>query len=94
MGKSRVTGPAWKEGATSTSRSDKSSKLVALACWLTWEGKKEQGFEDGCSLGHAEVAVDFRPGKNDLLCCVALLSWLPLIKALKKLSSFKYVLKC
>lgn len=95
MGKSRVTGPAWQEGATSTSmEGTRAANLVVLAPWLTWEGKEEQEFEDGCCLGHAEVAVDFRPGKNDLICCAPLLSWLPLIKALKKLSSFKYVLKC
>jgi len=33
-------------------------------------------------------------GQGRMICCVPWLSWLPLIKALKKLSSFKYVLKC
>lgn len=38
------------------------------------EGKKEMGFEDGCCIGCAEVAVDFRPGKNDLLCSLVVLA--------------------
>lgn len=95
INKSGVTGPGWQEGATSTSMEVTSAaNLVALAAWVTWEGKEDQEFEDGCCLVLAEVAVDFRPGENDLICCVPLLSWLPLIKALKKPSSFKYVLKC
>lgn len=95
MDKSRVTGSGWQESATSTSMEVTSAaNLVALAPWLTLEGKEEQEFEDGCCLERAEVTADFRPGKNDLIYCVPSLSWLPLIKALKKLSSFKYVLKC
>lgn len=38
------------------------------------EGKEETGFEDGCYIGHAEVTVDFRPGKNDLLCSLVVLA--------------------
>lgn len=94
MDKSRVTGPGWQGGATSTSMEVTSAvSLVALSPWLMWEVKEEQESEDGCCLGCAEVAVDFGPGKNDLICCNPSLSWLRLIKALKKLSSFKYVLK-
>lgn len=33
-------------------------------------------------------------GLGRMICCVPWLSWLQLIKALIKLSSFKYVLKC
>lgn len=33
-------------------------------------------------------------GQGRMICCVPWSFWLSLIKALKKLSSFKYVLKC
>lgn len=66
-----------------------SSELSSLA-QAGREGRKERDLKMTVT-GRAKVTAEFRPGKTDLLCSP--LSWLPLIKAFIKLSSFKYVLK-